>query len=352
MRVTKMGCLFAVSCLLMAGTVAFGAPQGGDIALGTGSIGGQGSTTNVIQSSNRMAVDWESFSIAEGERVEFSQPSATSVVMNRDFSGNASRILGDMVANGQVFVLNPAGVVIGTSGMVDTGGLLLSDMTLSLDDFRDDTFRLAADTRGGVVNQGDIRTGEGGLQLVAAFVDNQGSLRSDGGDIGVTVADGAVVSLGSSGRLGVSVSEPLSRAPETAPALINNTGDIVASGSDVQLTAAYLASLGTSPINNDGLVNAIAIDGSGGRIVLRDQPVSLAGDREQAGGNVLAGVGEDVDVTQGGSPPSQAQVPRLNELVADCNPAERNDRDCRRENAIKHYLGRMLINGRLPIPTP
>ncbi|PAU80449.1 hypothetical protein CK501_08360 [Halovibrio salipaludis] len=348
MRFTFLRHISYAFALLMAGGGAVAAPEGGDVVLGRGSIDSQGGNTQITQSSDKLAVDWDSFSIADGERVEFSQPEAMSVVMNRDFSGSVSQIMGDLVANGQVFLLNPAGVVVGNTGMVDTGGLLLSDMTVSLEDFRDDAFTLSASRRGGVVNRGDIRTGQGGLQVIAASVDNQGGIRSSGGDIGLTVGDEAVVSLGSSGRLGVKVRAPLSREPETLSALINNTGDIVASGSDVHLTASYLANLDVSAINNDGLVNAIAVNGNGGRIFLTDRPVNIPREREQLGENVLADLDEEVDGTQAGEASAMGRVPRLDDLVADCNPEDQSVQDCRREDAIKHYLGRLLINGRLP----
>ena len=38
----------------------------------------------------------------------------------------------------------------------------------------------------------------------------------------------------------------------------------------------------------------------------------------------------------------------LDNYMASCEPVDRNDRECLRQNAIKRYLGKLLIGGSLP----
>ena len=52
-------------------------PAGGSIAAGTGSITGQGtSNVTINQTSDKLAVNWNSFNIGSGEKVQFIQPGA------------------------------------------------------------------------------------------------------------------------------------------------------------------------------------------------------------------------------------------------------------------------------------
>jgi len=102
----------AVSAVL--GTLAvpsFAGPEGGVIRGGAGSITQNGKSTTINQTTDRMAIDWNSFDIASDERVQFIQPDSQSVSLNRVMSNNGTRIQGRIDANGQVILVNPHGVI-------------------------------------------------------------------------------------------------------------------------------------------------------------------------------------------------------------------------------------------------
>ncbi|TVP55808.1 MAG: filamentous hemagglutinin N-terminal domain-containing protein [Halomonadaceae bacterium] len=325
-------------------------PQGGSISFGVGDIDTSDQQNIIInQTSSRLAIDWDSFSISAGESVTFSQPGASAIALNRDFSGSPSEIFGDLIANGHVFLLNTAGVVIGSTGFVDTGGLLISDMTTTVADFASGDFTLQAAQRGGItIEDGAVINGGSNVQLVAGFIDNAGRLTSSG-NLGLAVADSAVVSMGSSGLLGVAVSAPLNQAPTGRNNLINNqaSGEIIVTGGDVIVQARYFSDLAVSAVNNEGLVNALAIADEGGRIFLTDTPVPRAA-LTNPGNNPLAESGEEsVNALEEPVDTSMEDIFRLDQLVADCVPDITQGVDCTREDAIKRYLGRLLINGRL-----
>lgn len=82
---------------------ALAMPSGGEIAAGQGSITRNGSNMTVNQASSKLSLNWQSFSIAQGEKVQFNQPSASAVALNRVLSNEQSRIFGQLSANGQVF---------------------------------------------------------------------------------------------------------------------------------------------------------------------------------------------------------------------------------------------------------
>ena len=86
-----------------------------------------GTTANIQTAARRAVIDWQSFNIGEGYRVNFLLPDRASIAVNRvrgvgaDF---ASRIDGDLWSNGNVWLLNPNGVFFGATARVDVAGLL------------------------------------------------------------------------------------------------------------------------------------------------------------------------------------------------------------------------------------
>jgi len=65
----------------------------------------------VTQTTSKLAADWQSFSIGAGNSVNFVQPSASAVALNRVLGSDVSVIQGALNANGQVFLVNPNGVL-------------------------------------------------------------------------------------------------------------------------------------------------------------------------------------------------------------------------------------------------
>ncbi|MEN9725839.1 MAG: hypothetical protein RL434_205, partial [Pseudomonadota bacterium] len=96
---------------LSLGTAQAELPTGGEVVAGSGVISQSGSTLTVTQSSDKLATNWQSFSIGAGNRVEFVQPGASAVALNRVLGSDVSVIQGALSANGQVFLVNPNGVL-------------------------------------------------------------------------------------------------------------------------------------------------------------------------------------------------------------------------------------------------
>src|SRR3989338_8682446 len=97
-------------------SIAKAAPTGGEITNGSGSITQVESATNINQASTRLDINWQTFSTEVHESVNFFQPDAISVAINRVIGGLPSELRGALNANGRVFVLNDAGVTFfGTS---------------------------------------------------------------------------------------------------------------------------------------------------------------------------------------------------------------------------------------------
>ncbi|MBL8542044.1 MAG: filamentous hemagglutinin N-terminal domain-containing protein, partial [Betaproteobacteria bacterium] len=109
-----LGCLLATSA-----PSGYALPTGAEVASGSGAVSQSGNALTVQQTSPRLAINWQSFGIGAGESVVFRQPDASSIALNRVLGQDPSLILGSLSANGQVFVLNPNGVLFGPGAQVD-----------------------------------------------------------------------------------------------------------------------------------------------------------------------------------------------------------------------------------------
>ncbi|KAF0146858.1 MAG: filamentous hemagglutinin, partial [bacterium] len=101
-------------------------PTGGQIVAGQGSISQSGTAMTITQTTQKMIATWDGFSIGARNSVAFVQPDASATALNRVLGQDPSQILGTLTANGQVFLVNPNGIVFGAGARVDVGGLVAS----------------------------------------------------------------------------------------------------------------------------------------------------------------------------------------------------------------------------------
>lgn len=103
------------------------APEGGQIVAGSANIvQSQVNRLDVVQQSERAAINWQSFGIGASEHVSFQQPSPQSATLNRVTGPDLSSIQGRLTANGNVFLVNPNGILFGNNAKIDVGGLVAS----------------------------------------------------------------------------------------------------------------------------------------------------------------------------------------------------------------------------------
>lgn len=89
-------------------------PQGGRVSQGQVTISQSGQQMAITQSTAKAVVNWDSFDIGANAKVNIAQPSSQSVLLNRVLSDNPTQILGQLQANGQVVLVNPKGIVVGS----------------------------------------------------------------------------------------------------------------------------------------------------------------------------------------------------------------------------------------------
>ncbi len=280
----------APSRLLMAllagcGVQAFANPTGGQVVSGNITINApQNGSLNVVQTTNKGVIDWQTFNVGSGEKVNFLQPGATSSTLNRVVGNDASTIFGQINANGQVFLLNQNGILFAPGSQVNVGGLIASTLQLSDADYLAGRYTLTGGTGAGSIgNQGVIKAGF--AVLAAPQVDNLGIIIADGGTAALAAGDRVTLDLLGSDVVSVSVDAP------TAAALVHSGGILQADGGKVLITAKAAGALLDTVVNVDGLVQARSIGTRNGTIVLdggSSGVVNVAG-RLDASGAAAAG---------------------------------------------------------------
>ncbi|MDI6751222.1 MAG: YDG domain-containing protein [Rhodocyclaceae bacterium] len=256
--------VLAAACLAvpLAPTFAANLPEGGQIVAGAGSISQSGNTMTVSQSTDRMAADWQSFSIGQGYAVRFVQPSISAIALNRVLGSDVSRIQGSLTANGQVFLVNPNGVLFTPTARVEVGGLVASTRDLSIDDFMAGNYRFSGSGNAAIRNEGDIKVGAGGTAaFIAAKIENVGRIEAPKGNVLMAAADTVRLDLGGPVKLEVEKG--------ALDALIEQGGAILADGGRVLLTAQAADELTAAVINHTGITEAKTLaTGEKGEILL------------------------------------------------------------------------------------
>ncbi len=252
------------ACLMLTfGAVAQAQPANGAVVGGSATINSTGSTTTIHQATGSAVINWQSFSIGAGQTVQFFQPGSNSVALNRVLGSEASSILGNLSANGKVFLLNPNGILFGSGAQVNVGGLVASTMSLSDAKFMSGDYSFTNAGSGTVVNQGTINAGEGGyVALMGKSVTNQGVITARLGSVALVGGQAATLDLAGDGMLNVSV------AQGAVNALVENGGLIRADGGRVLMTAQAAGNLLHTAVNNTGVIQAQTIGSRNGTILL------------------------------------------------------------------------------------
>ncbi len=156
---------------------ALAAPEGGQVRSGSATING----TTIRQHTEKAIIDWLRFNVGAGERVRFLQPSRNAVALNRVVGGDPSLILGQLQANGQIFLVNPNGILFGPGSQVDVGGLVATTLSITDEDFLTGNYQFVQDPAFGlnsVINQGTIAS-DGTVVLTAPLVSNEGTIAAN-----------------------------------------------------------------------------------------------------------------------------------------------------------------------------
>ncbi|OYU12933.1 MAG: hypothetical protein CFE38_04850 [Comamonadaceae bacterium PBBC1] len=280
-------------------------PQGAQVAQGVVSVSQSGHQMAITQSTPKAVVNWQSFDIGQNAKVTVLQPSSQSVLLNRVLSDNPTQILGQLQANGQVVLVNPKGIVVGSDGSVSASAFTASTLNISDADFMAGNMRYTRDgSTGQVINKGRIEVAPGGyVALLGASVSNEGQIIAPQGGVALGAADTVTVPLGRTGKI------KLELTPASINAAVANQKDgvIVADGGQVYLQAAALGQAVASVLNSGsidtsgGQAGVVHLLADGGQIKVDGRiTANSSGQDDQGhtrkGGDIVIGRDEDTGV--------------------------------------------------------
>ncbi|UXH79966.1 YDG domain-containing protein [Roseateles amylovorans] len=264
-------------------------PTGQVVRSGAADFVATGNVLEVQQKSARLQTDWDTFSIGKDASVKFIQPSAASVALNRVTGADGSQILGRLEANGQVFLINPNGVLFGSGAQVNVGSLVASTLGMTDADFRAGFNDFSGASTATVENQGSLTAASGGaIALIGAKVVNSGTITAPQGN--ALLGAGNAVTLDFGGPVRINVTQAAVKAQ------VDNGGVIAANGGQIVLSAKGASDLAGAAINQNGTLEASSLaQSAGGRIALiTDGTLTHAG---RSTANAVDGTGGRIDAS-------------------------------------------------------
>ncbi|MDQ7090672.1 MAG: filamentous hemagglutinin N-terminal domain-containing protein [Methylococcales bacterium] len=274
----KMNAIRTAILLIIFQNGAYANPNGAAIIKGQVSINRSLENITTITNSPNAIVNWQNFNISQNEITRFIQQNSQSAVLNRVIGQNPSQILGQLVSNGQVFLINPNGIVFGANSVIDTQGLVASTLNLSNQDFLNGNYHfVAGNNAGSILNQGIIRAGEdGNIILIAPDIKNSGLISTEGGQI--TLAAGSELTLT---NLDSPEIQFQIQAPENK---VLNMGKVLTQGGAINLFAGSIHHSGdlnanSVTIDKNGNIKLVAL----GDINLSEESLITANNANNAG---------------------------------------------------------------------
>jgi filamentous hemagglutinin family protein len=293
-----LGAAALTTLMLALGRGVYANPHGGEVVRGRASIATDPGRVTIEQHSGKAVINWNGFSIEGGEVTEFRQPGKESIALNRVVGPDSSRINGELRANGNVWLVNQNGVMVGPGGKVKAQGFLATTTDIDNDAFMDGRYdfdRPSSNPNAKVINQGRISLGQRGLgALVAPHARNDGIIEGQMSNVVVGGAETFSLDVYGDGLIEFDITGKVERRPDGVHALAENTGEIIVDGGSVLITADAAAGVIEDVVNVAGRVQARSFTDRTGAIVIDggDQGrVRVSGELDATGAPSARGAG-------------------------------------------------------------
>lgn len=216
-----------------------------------------GNLTTITTTVTRAIADAQRFNVGAAEAVKIFQPTTASSLLVNVLTPEPSSILGSVWSNGQFYLMNQAGIMVGAGARIDTAAFVASALKINDADFL--AGRLSFQNTPGAGNV-DIKNGAqittpagGSVYLVGANVTNEGIITTPGGE--TILAAGQTVNLLDTGTPGVKVEIT------GATGNVTNLGTILADAGRIGMAGVI--------VRNSGTLNASSVVNEGGRVFLK-----------------------------------------------------------------------------------
>ena len=238
----KTGYFSSLLILALAGSgTAYANPNGAQVIKGKVHIAHPDPNTLNITNSPGAIVNWQQFSIQTNQVTRFIQQNAASAILNRVVGQNPSALLGQLLSNGRIFLINPNGIVFGPNSVIDTAGLIASTLDMTDEDFINQNLKFQGSNAADIQNQGYIKAGKNGdIFLIAPNIENSGIIETDGGQIILAAGESITIASLDSDHIVFDV-----QAPEHE---VVNLGEMITNGG--------AASMFAGTIKHSGSINA------------------------------------------------------------------------------------------------
>jgi filamentous hemagglutinin family protein len=243
--------------------------------------------------SANWVLNWQSFDISAGNRVQFIQPSSNHIALNR-ITGAQSVIRGQIDANGRIYLLNRNGFLFGSGSVINVNSLVASSLALNIsdEDFINNNVNLlnVIDNGGaaftGGAGAGPVTIEAGASMYMAGGVNTHGILDTvlDDGSTVLIIApeiiNGGDITTKSGQVILAASTDSVYLTPSNDPALrgflvevggvggdVNNVGNILAERGNITLAGLAIHQSGaltaTTAINENGSIRLLARDMAG-----------------------------------------------------------------------------------------
>lgn len=141
------------------------------------------SNLNIVSKSSKGIIHWKDFSLNQEDIAKFVLPDSSSAILNKVTSNIPSKLLGKLTSNGQIYLINPNGILIGKEGSIHAASFIASTLDLPDDRFlKGDGMLFSSDKRGKIENHGSIKTSFGNVYLLSQYIENTGSIKAQNGN--------------------------------------------------------------------------------------------------------------------------------------------------------------------------
>ncbi|WP_456636739.1 filamentous haemagglutinin family protein [Bradyrhizobium sp. USDA 10063] len=264
------------------------------------SVAGGQTNVNIDQTRQQAILNWRTFNVGSRTTLTFDQHgNANWVALNRVDAGTGpSQILGNIKADGQVYVINQSGIIFGGGSQINVGALIASTAKMSDDQFlkgiystqtgstwtpsfTDAAALLGNGTGGGIVSveagaqiathaPASVTSGGGFVLLMGGQVINAGAITTPLGQTQFAAGDDFVLRRGYGTDQNIAST---TRGNEIAPVLragsfaglvrndgmvFTSQGDITLAGRTIEQNGALAASTSVNTRGTIHLLNSIA----------------------------------------------------------------------------------------------
>ncbi len=297
--ITDTGCIVfrKISTFLLSlglasiGYSAIANPLNPTVVNGRVEFQGLGTRNLQITNSPGAIINWQEFSINNGEITRFLQENSQSAILNRVTGVNPSQIFGTLQSNGAVFLINGNGILVGNGAVIDLQSLILSTLDISDQDFLNGNYQFNQIGNGSpivVEKWAQITTVNGGqVWLLAKTINHQGQIITPTGQTILAAGTQVKVSESALGRMVFNLTTDGNNS-------IEQLGEIAAQQGVVALFADHIAIEDNARISADGTGNS-----DGGQVIMQaGNKLTIAGLAEvSADGGLSSGDGGTVALT-------------------------------------------------------